>query len=108
MFAALSRRLTAGDAINIAAYLEPAVRGLAQEQVEPAAVAICCSALGTLLQGALLEQGATVEDSLGSAALVFRLGNERIETLEAVQLFASGTDAGRSALHNWAERLEHT
>jgi heat shock protein HtpX len=108
MFAALSRHLTAGGAIDVAAHLEPAVRGLSSDQVDWAALEICADALGTLLQGALLERGATIEDSLGSAALVLRLGDERIDTLEAVRLFASGTDTGRSALHAWADRLDHT
>lgn len=106
MFAAVSRHVATGNRIDFATRLEPGLRGLDPGHIEPAARQVCALALGTLFQGALLERGATVEDSLGSPALVLRLGDERIDTFETIRPFAVNADGGHAALERWALRLE--
>jgi len=106
MFAAVFRHVAGGNSVDFAARLAPAVRGLHPDAVQPAALEVCCHVLGTLLQGALLERGATVEDSLGSPSIVLRLGDERVDTLETLRRFAKNADGGRAALEQWVERLE--
>ena len=58
-----------------------------------------------LLQGALLESGAVVEDSLGSAYLIFRFGNEQIDVAKTLASFAARDAAGRASLERWAHTL---
>jgi Zn-dependent protease with chaperone function len=106
MFAAVSRRVAEGKTLDLAAHLEPAVRGLPEAHAEGVALEVCSVALGTLMQGALLERGAVVEESLGSPSLVLRLDDERIDPLEMLRLLATNPEAGRAALGSWAERLE--
>ena len=106
MFAALWRHLGSGNMLGVAAHLEPSLGGLPPGEAERAAFDVCSMALGTLMQGALLDRGATVEDSLGSASLVFRLGEERIDALETLRFFAKNPDEGRTALNGWAARFE--
>jgi Zn-dependent protease with chaperone function len=105
MFAAVFRHVATGDRINFATSLEPALRSLDPSIIEPAARQVCALALGMLFQGALLERGATVEDSLGSPSLVLKLGDERIDTYETMRSFATNAEGGNAELERWAERL---
>ncbi len=105
MFAEVWRRLEAGGALELAQRLEPGLDRWPAREVWGRAMRVCQELLAVLLQGALLEQGAIAEDSLGEATLVLRLEDERINTLELLHLLATDATAGRVVLNRWAERL---
>jgi Zn-dependent protease with chaperone function len=105
MFAAAFRCLLNDGPLTLAALVNPALRGAPLEQAEQVALGTCNGALGVLLQGALLESGAVVEDSLGSPFLVFRLENEQIDVAKTLASFAARDDAARASLERWARAL---
>ena len=105
VFAAVWRRLEAGGAVDVVLRLEPALARMPHQDARARAAGICRHVLGTLLQGALLEAGAVAEDSFGEATLILRLGEQRINALEALELLATDATAGRVHFEAWAERL---
>jgi Zn-dependent protease with chaperone function len=105
MFAAAWQRIDAGGAIDIVRRLDPALARMPPHDAPARAAKICREVLGTLLQGALLERGAVAEDSFGEATLILRLGEERINAIEALMLLATDAAAGRALFDGWAQRL---
>jgi Zn-dependent protease with chaperone function len=106
MFAEVWRGLEAGRVGELAVRVSPALLHVSQSEGERVALRECADLLTTLLQGALLERGATIEDSLGEAGLVMRLGSERVSATEELQRLARDEAGGRAALEGWARRLE--
>lgn len=108
MFAAVWRRLDAGTGLELIKHLEPRLGHLPRRQAEQATFAIGCELVEVLWQGALLERGATAEDSLGEPGLVFRLGEERIATIETIRELVTNNQAAAAILHQWANRFEQS
>ena len=105
MFSAVWRRLDDGGMADVAERLAPGLLSLPREEAARRIHLICLDALATVLQGALLECGANVEESFGESSLVLRFGDERVDVMAEVRLLAKDPDAGRSAVNRWAERL---
>jgi hypothetical protein len=106
MFAAVWRRLSGTGAMEVALRLDPALGSAHPYEREHMGRRVCDEALATLLQGALLEQGATPEHTLGEAALVLRMGDERVAPVALVRLLGTDVAAGRAAFDGWASRFE--
>lgn len=108
MYAMAFRHFSSGKDAELAQLLEPAHSlDLSPEHAAHVATLVSCHALGTLLQGALLEAGATVEDSVGSATLTLRFEGERIDVLAMFRIFGTDRAAGLASLSRWADRFEH-
>jgi Zn-dependent protease with chaperone function len=105
MFAAALHCLLVDGALTLGGRVTPTLINAPPEQAGHAAFAVCCGALGVLLQGALLERGAVVEDSLGSPSLIVRLGDERVDVAKTLALFAANDPASRASLERWAQSL---
>jgi len=67
--------------VDVAARLAPGLLSLPREEAAQRLYLICLDALATVLQGALLERGAKVEESFGESSLVLRFGDERIDVM---------------------------
>lgn len=106
MFAAVWQQLDAGGAMAIASKLEPNIERLNPADAQRYVFNVCASALVSLLQGALFERGATVEDSIGEAMLILRLGDERVDAGAAIRLLGTDNAAARQLLYRWAEQFE--
>lgn len=106
MFAAAWRGLEAGKMVDVAVKLDPAIGRMPRAQAQRAVTRLCGELLATLLQGALLERGASMEDSLGEPSLVLRLGDERVVPEDVLRLLATDLQAGRAEMNRWAQRLE--
>ena len=105
MFARVVETATSG------ANMGPIVQRLspAAARVPPARAAehvgrVLRGAVTALFQGALLETGATVEESFGKPCLVFRAGDERVAPGD-LALGAMQSPEARAALTRWGERL---
>lgn len=105
MYAAVWRRVADGNALELAGRIEPDVHRVPAEALERVALELALAMVGTLLQGAMLEGGALVEDSLGPSRLVLRVGDERIDPVETLQRFVVDAAAARPVLDRWAEHL---
>lgn len=104
IFAATWRGLEGGRAVPIVLRLHPGLANMPSHEAEPMALRMCHEVLATLLQGALLERGATIEDTLG-APLALRLGQERVVPAELFGLLATDGAAARAAFEYWAATL---
>jgi Zn-dependent protease with chaperone function len=107
MFSAVWHRLDSGAGGEILMQLEPTLAQMPPAHAQRWAVLLSNEVLGTLLQGALIGRGASVEDSLGEPALILQLGEERVDTSALLRLLATDAATGRAAFTKWAERLEH-
>jgi hypothetical protein len=99
------RGLAAGKMRDISMILHPALGSLPEQEAERAALQVCNRVLVTLLQVALLEEEAAVEESLGEQALVFRLGEERVSPGEIALRFLRDPREGYAEFERWALRL---
>jgi Zn-dependent protease with chaperone function len=106
MFAAVWRELDRGSMAQVALRLDPGLGQMPRDDGERAATRLCGELLATLMQGALLERGAVMQDSLGEEDLVLRAGEERVAPGELLRLLATDGKAGRAAFESWAARLE--
>ena len=61
--------------VDVAARLAPGVLSPPREDAAQRTYLICLDALATVLQGALLECGASVEESFGESSLALRFGD---------------------------------
>jgi Zn-dependent protease with chaperone function len=105
MFAAFWQRFDQGSIGDLVLQVAPAVRELPQAEAQQQAISVCLDMLGTLLQGALLEHGATVEDSLGEPTLTLRFGTDRISVADAIQRLVTDPPAARAKFEAWANQL---
>jgi Zn-dependent protease with chaperone function len=78
------------------AHLPPAL----QAQVTPSLGAV----LALLFQGALLERGGVIEDSLGAPCLVVRFGGDAIPAAR-IAIDSVNNEGARALLLSWADRL---
>jgi len=106
MFASVWQRMDSGSGFELIKQLEPRLAQLPRSEAERNGFLIGCEMLEVLWQGALLERGAEADDSLGEPGLVFRLGDERIAPFETIRSLTTNHEAARTALHEWARRLD--
>jgi Zn-dependent protease with chaperone function len=105
MFVATWEGLEAGRLPELAIRLDPSLGQLHPMEAEPLAKRLALEVLTALMQGALLERGASAEASLGERSLVFRWGEERICPSELMIDLTTGSDESRATLGRWAARL---
>jgi hypothetical protein len=105
MFAAVWRQLDSGD-VSLALLLESRLAQLPPGEARRVTSSIFSDLLGTLLQGALLERGATVLPSFGDASLTLELEQERYNATEALELLARDRETGRQRFEAWAKRFD--
>jgi hypothetical protein len=106
IFSATWSKLDDGGMAEVASRLAPGLLSLPRQEAAERIYLICLDALATLLQGALLEHGASVEESFGESSLQLRFDDERVDVMAEVLLLAKDPDAGRKAVNRWAERLK--
>ncbi|HEX8790888.1 MAG TPA: hypothetical protein VF765_08035 [Polyangiaceae bacterium] len=104
IFAATWQGLETGRTVPIVLRLHPGLAHMPSHEAERAAMRLCHELLSTLLQGALLERGAMIEDRLG-APLALRLGEERVVPAELMALLTTDGGAARAAFEYWARRV---
>ncbi len=105
MFVAVWRRLQRAPDRELVLLVAPSLHDLPPREFHPHAQQVCLQVLETLLQGALLERGAQAQESLGEAALILQLGDERIDTNELLRSFTTDPSAGTAGFNRWAEQL---
>jgi len=104
IFVATWRGLESGKTVPIVLRLHPGLAHMEPHEADRTALGLCQEVLLTLLQGALLERGATIEDTLG-APLALRLGEDRVVPAELLALLATDGAAARAAFDYWARRV---
>lgn len=107
MFRSVRLSLEKGGLERLVAHFEPGIA-----QVHPAhrggvVLVMGGQLLGILFAGALLEQGASIETSLGEACLMYRFGEEAVGAVDLASK-AMREDGARAGMAQWAERLEES
>lgn len=97
----------AGRMPMVVAALEPEIAQVPPPHQRDVSLAIAGAAALTLFEGALLERGATLEDSLGERCRLFRYGGETVRA-GLVAMDAMKNDVARAELARWARALAAT
>jgi Zn-dependent protease with chaperone function len=104
MFAAVVRAYETGRIPDVVAGVAPDVRELPPAHQEEIGFAIAGSTAASLFQGALLERGATVGESLGERCNVFVLDGETVRPA-VIAIDAMTNEVARRELARWTSIL---
>jgi Zn-dependent protease with chaperone function len=104
MFARAVAAAAGGMAPSIALNLDGRLSLMDPVQRARSAERVVTQALSALFQGALLEHGASLDESLGEPCLMFELGGERVPAAQIVVDAMQRQDAVQTLMH-WAGRL---
>jgi len=104
MFAAVTAALEANGLYAIASTVEPRLTRVHPSQQMQAASQVGAQVLAALFQGALLERGARVGDSIGAPCLVWNVDGEDVLAAKIVAEAFASADA-RASIGRWAARL---
>lgn len=104
MFAAVVAGFESGRTAEIVAVAEPNVAQVPVYQQHEVIAELAGRLLLVLFEGALVEGGAEIEESLGEPCLVFRFAGDTVRP-GSIAIGAMRDDAGRHELARWTARL---
>jgi Zn-dependent protease with chaperone function len=105
MFAAVVGAFEGGRVAEVVTRAAPNVERVLAHERPMLITRIGGSLVGTLFLGALLERGATLDDSLGAPCLLARAEDGELVPAEKIAVDAMRDDGARALLGQWATKL---